>query len=210
MDLQARKPEADEAIDEVVRRTLHDWVGSAEPPDRVWRQISRQVTAGTARRHRLPRPGRLTGRLAPLMQGLAATALLLLMGMSLRPDLWQRAYLFGAGDRIQEIETATDVPTPTPQPPAELLAGGAELEDRDSLAVRWRSEQPTAKPAVADLHRQEREADLIAVRRAERQASPEMPDEIVPGRQSAEKPLTAPLPARQPSRQPYRPPAQPF
>lgn len=211
MDSQASKPEAEEAIDEIVRRALHDQVGPAEPSDRVWQQISRQVTAGTARRCTLPQPRRLAGWLAPVAQGLAATALLLLMGMSLRPDLWQRAYLFGAGDRIQEIEVATDVPTPALPTRFEQVVVDTEPEDHDSLAARWRSsKQSKPKPAAADARWQEREADLAAAIPPERKTLAEAPEEIAPDHRSAEKPLPAVPPKQPPSRQPYSPPTRPF
>lgn len=100
-----RSAESEELLDETIRHALRANTPSREPPPRVWKRISRQVAAGPAAHGRPPGPS-LSQLLAPLVQGLAATAILLLLGFSLGPSLWVQSYQFGSR---QEMTPAVEV-----------------------------------------------------------------------------------------------------
>jgi hypothetical protein len=103
MDWQEQPPESpDTVVDDAIRGALRQRAGTAEPPDHVWQRLSRQVAAGPApqRRRRRLEPRTLNTIFAPFVQGLVATSLLLLLGLSLRSGLWEQAYRFGAGDGL--------------------------------------------------------------------------------------------------------------
>ena len=94
-----RRPDLSNAeLDKVIRQALRQGLkelGAGEPPTAVWEELSHQGTAGPSRQRRQPPARQLRLLLAPLMQGLAATAVLLLLGLSLGPSLWVQSYQCG-------------------------------------------------------------------------------------------------------------------
>jgi hypothetical protein len=70
-------------LDELIRRSLQHSTPSVQPPARVWEQIQGQVTAGPAPTSHCPPTERLSRLLAPLVQGLAAAVIFILVGLSL-------------------------------------------------------------------------------------------------------------------------------
>lgn len=107
MRLPKRRPEITEKeLDRVIRSALQSELRNASPPPAVWQRISSQVAAGPSHRRGRPSPGLLSRILAPLAQGLAATAILLLLGLSLGPNLWIQSYRFGADNDMTPVVPA--------------------------------------------------------------------------------------------------------
>ena len=73
----------DDPLDGLIRQTLQRTTPSVQPPKRIWERIQGQVTAGPAPRSHRPPVERLSRLFAPFVQGIAATAVLILVGMSL-------------------------------------------------------------------------------------------------------------------------------
>lgn len=70
-------------LDELLRETLRRATPPVQPPNRVWDRIQSQVTAGPAPTSHRPPTERLSRLLAPFVQGLAAAAIVILIGVSL-------------------------------------------------------------------------------------------------------------------------------
>jgi hypothetical protein len=104
-----RSTESEELLDEAIRHALKANTPFREPPRRVWKRISRQVAAGPAAHGRPPMPS-LSQLLAPLVQGLAATAILLLLGFSLGPSLWVQSYQFGSRQAVTPVAKVAALP----------------------------------------------------------------------------------------------------
>ena len=73
----------DDPLDALIRQALQRNTPSVQPPKRIWERIQGQVTAGPAPRSHRPPAERLSRLLAPFVQGIAAAAVLILVGMSL-------------------------------------------------------------------------------------------------------------------------------
>ena len=73
----------DDPLDGLIRQTLQRTTPSVQPPKRIWERIQGQVTAGPAPTSHRPPVERLSRLFAPFVQGIAATAVLILVGMSL-------------------------------------------------------------------------------------------------------------------------------
>ena len=73
----------DDPLDGLIRQALQRTTPSVQPPKRIWERIQGQVTAGPAPRSHRPPAERLSRLLAPFAQGIAAAAVLILVGMSL-------------------------------------------------------------------------------------------------------------------------------
>jgi len=112
MNLQQPKL-TDEELDQEIRHALLRDVDSAEPPERGWQHISRQVAAGPALTQRQPLTSPLNPLMRHFMQGLAAAAVLLLVGLSLGPDLWVGSYRFGTRETLVQPQTPVVISEPT-------------------------------------------------------------------------------------------------
>lgn len=163
MNLPGRRREVtEEELDRVIRSALQDEVRNASPSPDVWARISSQVSAGPPRRRRPPSPSLLSRVLAPLAQGLAATAILLLLGLSLGPNLWIQSYRFGAGDQLTPVvPVATEVvakPVERIEKPVEPVVAPtlsvirAETRDLRSVASEPGEPSPPAlNPGTEDM-----------------------------------------------------------
>jgi len=79
---QPHEPGGD-PLDALIRQALQRNTPSVQPPKRIWERIQGQVTAGPAPTSHRPPAERLSRLLAPFVQGIAAAAVLILVGMSL-------------------------------------------------------------------------------------------------------------------------------
>lgn len=150
MDWQDQQPEiGDTEIDEAFRFALRRRVNAAQPPDRVWQRLRSQmlVNARPPRRFQVRDLSRL---LAPLVQGLVATCLLLLLGMGMRVSLWEQAYRFGATDAERPTLTAPLTSPVTTSSIAEAAGAGDPLDDRESLRSLLRAEGHAAGGSAAE------------------------------------------------------------
>jgi hypothetical protein len=153
MNLPDRRWRADDAeIDEIIRQALREEVSPCEPPPEVWQRISSQIAAGPAP-HRRPPVRSLSQFFAPLMQGLAATAVLLLLGLSLGPNLLWQSYQFGATGQLVDATPMSDDSAavevePAIEPAIVLDAGSADML---SVGALRRYEAETAQNAAPVL-----------------------------------------------------------
>ena len=79
---QPHEPGSD-PLGALIRQALQHTTPSVQPPKRIWERIQGQVTAGPAPTSHRPPTERLSRLLAPFMQGIAAAAVFVLVGMSL-------------------------------------------------------------------------------------------------------------------------------
>lgn len=105
---QPRDPGGD-ALDELIRQTLQRNTSSAQPPKRIWERIRSQVTAGPAPASHRPPAERLGRLLTPFVQGLAAVALFILVGVSLVSTRWTDP---------RQVETISPQPGPVTSEPS--------------------------------------------------------------------------------------------
>lgn len=196
MDWQDRQPETrDTDIDEAIRLALRQRVSAAEPPDRVWQRLRSQVAPGSPRQRRRVQPRNISRLFAPIVQGLVATSLLLLLGISMRASLWEQAYRFGADDGQQPTLTAPPPLAPAVAPLVEnaRVAQGS-LDDRESLRILLQAEraidnyssqamtrppQPDSDQTLASLNKSD---DLIDARDVAFAARPSPPARTIKAR----------------------------
>jgi hypothetical protein len=115
-------------LDELLRQTLQDGTPAVQPSQRVWERIRSQVTAGPAPTSHRPPTERLSRQLAPLVQGLAAAVIVVLVGVSLGSTRW----------------TTSQPATPSDPPPAPVAF------EPPAAAARVESGQRLGRFAAAD------------------------------------------------------------
>lgn len=163
MDWRNRRPELDDtAVDQAIRQALQREVGAERPPDRIWQRISSQITAGPLRRRRLQRVRPWGSYFAPLIQGATAVAILLLLGLSLRSNLWQGVYLLDGREAAQPARLEPSA-LPAVGSPADLAQTPDPLEDPEDLRALLRIEARTARQEAVLVARQRQEASERAL-----------------------------------------------
>ena len=99
---QPHEPGSD-PLDALIRQTLQRSTPSVQPPKRIWERIQGQVTAGPAPTSHRPPAERLSRLFAPFVQGIAATVVLILVGMSL---------VSNRGVETRPLKSIDPLPTP--------------------------------------------------------------------------------------------------
>jgi hypothetical protein len=99
---QPHEPGSD-PLDALIRQALQRNTPSVQPPKRIWERIQGQVTAGPAPTSHRPPAERLSRLFAPFVQGIAATAVLILVGMSL---------ISNRGGETRPLKSIGPLPTP--------------------------------------------------------------------------------------------------
>lgn len=176
MDWQDHQPDpGDTVVDEAIRQSLRQSMGDAEPSNQVWQRLRSQVAAGPSPQRRRVPAATLGSRFAPLIQGLVATSLLLLLGLSLRTSLWEQAYRFGANDDQHNapadfasnpapVATSADGMAGLTYHPSEDLEGVRALQRaarQASVTTPARPQQPDSDQTLAALNKRD---DLIDAR----------------------------------------------
>ncbi len=169
MDWQELRPEPEDtlndALDQAIRHALRQEAGRVVPPERVWHRINSQISAGPTRpRRRLAAPSR-GSLLAPLVQGLAAMVLVLLVGLNILP--------YVVVEHPAAITETTPLPADLPTPagadslPATSIPSRDPLENIDTLKASLRQQQrqlqasaPAESEAVRPASDQEAAASL--------------------------------------------------
>ena len=158
----------EDEIDKAIRQSLLARAPKTKPSDDVWERIRQQVTAGPpVRSRRRPPTRRFRFMLPPVMQGLAAIALLALLGFSLTSNLWIQSYQFGLGMRATpttvepmmaaveaQAQGTVDQPaTALVMPTDDILNEGVlirtALQRQRDLQVRAQTSDPRLDPSLA-------------------------------------------------------------
>jgi len=152
MDWQNSPSDPDADLDAAIRRVLQQDTARPTPPDRVWREIRRQVVAGPSRRQPALRSFRHL--LAPLMQGAALALILVTLGLRLSPgfESWNR-------------------PSPTAQPTAAAsvqLAPDLLASPETPTAAAFQTLMANRKAAAAQQQREETQQEIAALKRENR------------------------------------------
>jgi hypothetical protein len=146
-------------LDGLLSRAVQDLAGNAKAPPQVWQRIEDTLWAGPSPARR--RASRTVWRTGSLVQALALTSLLVVLGLSLGPALQRPLYFYGGGEQ-QEMLTRTPDAAPVPDS-APLLAEEGLLSGRQMLErareqaherqVMARDTSPSSDPILT--HRQE-------------------------------------------------------
>ncbi|MEA3337814.1 MAG: hypothetical protein U9R25_18130 [Chloroflexota bacterium] len=138
----------EEILDDLIRVELQARASGAKPPDRIWESISSQVAAGPSPVRRRPPAFELNRVVAPLVQGLTAAIVLLLLGFSIGPNLWVQTYQFATGREITPTSVAPSVDVTAVPEIAEssrVLTTGSGA-DMLSTGVLLRIQEPQESP----------------------------------------------------------------
>ena len=116
----------DDPLDMLIRQTVQHNTPSVQPPKRIWDRIQGQVTAGPAPTSHHPPAERLSRLFAPFVQGIAAAAVLILMGISL---------VSTREVGIRTFEALDPLATPATVSASALLVRPASVQRQDASAI---------------------------------------------------------------------------
>ena len=122
---QPHEPGGD-PLDELIRQTLQRSTRSIQPPAQIWERIQGQVTAGPAPTSHRPPAERLSRLLAPFVQGMAAAAVVVLVGVSLISNL---------GGETRPLEAVGSLPTPVASGASAFLVRPASVQRQGGAAI---------------------------------------------------------------------------
>lgn len=122
---QPHEPGSD-PLDALIRQALQRNTPSVQPPKRIWERIQGQVTAGPAPTSHRPPVERLSRLFAPFMQGIAAVAVLILVGMSL---------VSNRGVETRPLKSIDPVPTPVVTGASAYLVRPRFVGRQDGLTI---------------------------------------------------------------------------
>lgn len=144
--LDHEPPTVEDDLDRQIRQAMRDRVAGAEPPDALWARISDQIAAGPSPRRRPP-VHTWSHLLAPLVQGVAAVAVLLLLGFSVTTSFVVQTYQVGSQEElvlaVQAPETSLSpvVVEPEPQPIVDTASLTSSADDVLSQGTLLRYQQ---------------------------------------------------------------------
>lgn len=137
-------------LDELLRQMLQRGTPPVQPPDRIWDRIQSQVTAGPAPTSHRPPVERLSRLLAPFVQGLAAAAIVILVGVSLGMNRGgDTRQLDTISPQMQIVPVATHQVTVSAQPVVLQRQSGPAAED-DSLAYSPSRNRAQRRPSQVE------------------------------------------------------------
>lgn len=174
-------PDGDEDdLDKVIQQSIRWRTSKAKPSEEVWHRIKQQVEAGPAFGRRHPRARRFRLMWAPLVQGLAAVALLLL-GFSFTSRLWMKDYGFNlratvtrpavdptAAVAVEQTIAVVSQPTPALKlPDDDMMNQGAVLRSLHQqellMQVIAETSDPRRDPSLARRHEPRAPTNQVAV-----------------------------------------------
>ena len=113
-------------LDALIRQALQRNTPSVQPPKRIWERIQGQVSAGPAPTSHRPPVERLSRLFAPFVQGIAATAVLILVGMSL---------VSNRGVETRPLKSIGPLPTPVVTGASAYLVRPEFVGKQDGLTI---------------------------------------------------------------------------
>ena len=116
----------DDPLDGLIRQALQRTTPSVQPPKRIWERIQGQVTAGPAPTSHRPPAERLSRLFAPFVQGIAATVVLILVGMSL---------VSNRGVETRPLKSIDPLPTPVVTGASAYLVRPEFVGRQDGLTI---------------------------------------------------------------------------
>ena len=144
----------EDELDRMMRQAMRGRMARAEPPDALWTKIRDQVAAGPSPRQRPP-VRNWSHLLAPLVQGMAAVFVLVLLGFSLTTSFMVQGYQVGSQDQLALAVQAPDTsplpalvePEQQPVQPSPTLASTADDVLSRGVLLRYQQEAQAEESA---------------------------------------------------------------